>query len=87
MKILVCTQQRHAPNPHSCGNGGGIEIATRLEEAIRQAGLDVVVERSACMSMCVNGPNIRLIPEGKNWHRVDMQKIDGILDFLQGHHC
>ena len=84
MKLLVCTQERHAPNPHSCANGGGLSIAIRLEEVIGLAGLEVTVERSSCMSMCVNGPNIRLLPEGKNWHRVDMQKIDEILEFVQG---
>lgn len=84
MKLLVCTQQRHAPNPHSCGNGGSTAIAKHLEDAIRQAGLEVIVERSACMSMCVNGPNIRLLPVGKTWHRVDPQKIDEIVAFLQG---
>jgi len=84
MKLLVCTQLRHAPNPHSCGNGGGVEIAARLETALQQAGLDVVVERSTCMSLCVNGPNVRLLPEGKSWQRVDRQKIDEILAFVQG---
>lgn len=85
MKLLVCTHQRHAPNPHSCGNGGGNEIASRLEEAIDQAGLDTLVLRSPCMSMCAQGPNVHLLPTGKTWHQVDRRKIDEIVDFLQGH--
>jgi (2Fe-2S) ferredoxin len=84
MKILICTNQRHAPNPHSCGNSRSIEMASRLEDGIRQAGLDISVERVACLSMCANGPNISLMPDGKTWQRVDMQKIDEILDFLRG---
>lgn len=83
MKLLVCTQQRYAPNPHSCGVGN-IELVTMLRQAIRQAGLDVVVEPTSCMSMCANGPNVRLLPEGKNWHHVDLQKTDEIIRFLQG---
>lgn len=63
-----------------------MEIAALLAEAIQQAGLDIIVEQSACLSMCINGPNIRLLPEGKNWQRVDMQKIDEILAFVQGLH-
>lgn len=81
-KLFVCTQLRHAPNPHSCGNSGSDEIATRLEQAIRQSGLAVEVERTSCMSMCVNGPNVRLLPTGKNWHRVDAKAVDEIVVFL-----
>lgn len=81
-KLFVCTQLRHAPNPHSCGNSGSNEIATRLEQAIRQSGLAIEVERTACMSMCVKGPNIRLFPAGKNWHQVDVKAVDEIVVFL-----
>jgi len=83
MKLLACTHIRHAPNPHSCGNGGGLEIVTQLADAVRIAGLDVIVEQTACMGMCVNGPTVRLLPDGKNWHRVDMQKIGEILEFVK----
>lgn len=81
MKLLVCTQLRHTPNPHSCGNSGSPATAARLEEAVRQAGLPVVVERSPCMSMCVNGPNVRLLPAGKTWHRVNEKAIDEIVTY------
>ena len=83
MKLLVCTMQRHAPNPHSCGNSGGIALATGLEEAILEAGLDIIVERTACMSMCANGPNIRLLPQGKTWHRMEVQRLDEVIDTLR----
>jgi (2Fe-2S) ferredoxin len=85
-KLLICTQQRHAPNLHSCGNGGGIDVATRLENAIRQAGLDVSIERTTCMSKCASGPNVKLLPEGTVWERVDLQKVNEILDVLKRHH-
>lgn len=81
-KLIVCTQLRHAPNPHSCGNSGSHEIATRLEQAIRQSGLAVKVERTSCMSMCVKGPNVRLLPAGMNWHEVDVKTVEKIIAFL-----
>ena len=61
-----------------------MEIASRLEIAIAQTGLNLTVERIACMSMCVNGPNVRLLPIGKNWHQVDRHKIGDIIDFVHG---
>ena len=83
MKLLVCTQKRHAPNPHSCGNSGSESLADLLENALLAAGMEFTVERSPCMSMCVNGPNIRLLPEGKNWHRVGTREVDEIVAYLQ----
>lgn len=83
MKLLVCTHLRRAPNPHSCGNSGSQTTVVQLQEAIRQARLPVTVEQSACMSMCINGPNVRLLPTGKTWHRVDGEAIGEIVAFLQ----
>lgn len=82
-KLLVCTQLRHAPNPHSCGLVGSHVLAERLEREIRNSRLEITVEQSACMGMCQNGPNVRLLPDGKNWHRVGMQDVGSILDFLR----
>ncbi len=87
MKLLVCTHKRYAPNPHSCGNSGGLDIAARLEAAIHLAGLNVSVERTACMSKCANGPNVKLLPDGTVWERVDLGTVDEILDILKhGNH-
>ncbi|MGJ0533033.1 MAG: (2Fe-2S) ferredoxin domain-containing protein [Methylocystis sp.] len=83
MKLLVCTQLRHPPNPRSCGNSGSRTTAAQLEETIRRAGLPVTVEQSACMSMCINGPNVRLMPAGKTWHRVNEEAIAEVVTFLQ----
>jgi len=85
MKLFVCTQLRHPPNPHSCGNSGSHTMAMRLEEAMRQAGLSVAVERTSCMSMCINGPNVRLLPAGKTWHRVDDMAVGEIVAFCKQH--
>lgn len=85
-KLIVCINRRHAPNPHSCGNNGGIEIAATLEERLNVQGLDIPVERIACMSMCANGPNVQLQPDGRNWQRVGAAEVDEILQLLQERH-
>lgn len=70
MKLIVCTMQRYAPNPHSCGNGGGVALADRLGREIAEHGLSIELERKACLGMCLKGPNVQLQPEGRNWHEV-----------------
>lgn len=83
MKLMVCTLQRHAPNPHSCGNGGGVEIAAQLEREIAESGLLVQVERIACLGMCLKGPNVQLLPEGRNWHAVHLGHVGEIVACLK----
>ena len=76
MKLVICTQQRHAPNPHSCGNEGGIAIANKLEEIARRNGLNISIKRTPCINKCDNGPFIQLQIEGKHWYRVTIKEID-----------
>lgn len=83
MKLIVCTMQRHAPNPHSCGNGGGIEIASKLEQGIAEAGLCVPLERKACLGMCLKGPNVQTLPEGESWHEVGLGDVEEIVAYLK----
>lgn len=81
MKLVVCTMQRYAPNPHSCGNSGGLDIADGLEKAVSEYGLPVGIERIACLSLCQKGPNVQLQPEGKNWHGVSCRDVEEIVAY------
>lgn len=85
MKLVVCTMQRYAPNPHSCGNGGGLEIAETLEREVSAMELPVAVERIACLGMCQKGPNVQLLPDGKNWHGVSLGNVGEIVAHLKCH--
>jgi len=82
-KLLVCTQLRHPPNPHSCGNSGSRALIPQLQELLREAGASIEVEASACMSMCIHGPNTKLLPIGKTWHHVDGQALGEIVAFCK----
>lgn len=73
--------QRHPPH-QSCGRIGSLAIADRLEQEVRSMGINVLIERSGCMSMCRYGPCIRLVPDGKNWLRVSVPDIPGILEYV-----
>jgi len=45
-------------------------VADELEREIVEHGLTVTLERKACLGLCLKGPNVQLLPEGKNWHGV-----------------
>lgn len=82
MKLIVCTMQRYAPNPHSCGNGGGLEIATKLEQELAEGGLSIPLERIGCLGACLRGPNVQFLPEGKGWHGVGIDDVEAIVAYI-----
>ncbi|GBG13839.1 2Fe-2S ferredoxin [Novimethylophilus kurashikiensis] len=81
MKLVVCTMRRYAPNPHSCGNSGGLDIAEALEKNVAEQGLSVGIERIPCLSLCQKGPNVQLQPEGKNWHGASCRDVEEIVAY------
>lgn len=80
--IQVCTQIRHSPNPLCCGHGGGVDLIQTLTEEIKIHSLNVDVAQSNCMLMCVKGPNIKLIPDGKVWNQVSSNTVPEIIHYL-----
>ena len=83
MKLVVCTMQRYAPNPHSCGNSGGLAIAEKLEREIAEGELIVPLERIGCLGACLKGPNVQLLPEGKCWHEVNVDDVEKIAAYVK----
>lgn len=79
-KIVVCTNRRANPAQPSCAARGGELIAERLEQLIREAGLDIGVERFPCLGRCEQGPNARLAPAGKFFCQLDANHLDAVLD-------
>ena len=78
-KIVVCTNRRANPAQPSCGARGGEIIAERLEQRIRQAGLDIAVERFPCLGRCELGPNARLAPAGKFLCELDPDQLENAM--------
>lgn len=81
--IQVCTQMRYAPNPKCCGNGGGSDLLSVLAEQIKSNSLDVDIEQSNCLLMCIKGPNVMLTPDGKVWSHASLDSIPEIINYLQ----
>lgn len=80
-KILVCIQQRHAPNPVCCANHGSRALVERLQQQLARSpcAAQVSVVASGCMGMCLLGPNVKLMPDGKVWNAVRDDQVDEIL--------
>lgn len=78
-KIVVCTNHRANPAQPSCAARGGEVIAERLEKYIRQAGLEIAVERFPCLGRCELGPNARLAPAGKFLCELDPDHLEAAM--------
>jgi (2Fe-2S) ferredoxin len=81
-QILICTQQRYAPNPVCCANQGGIELKRHVEHEVKRMALDLEVLSSGCMGMCLQGPNLKLMPDGKVWNAVRLEQAVEIVNIL-----
>ncbi|HZV61189.1 MAG TPA: (2Fe-2S) ferredoxin domain-containing protein [Methylophilaceae bacterium] len=84
-RLLICMQQRYAPNPVCCANHGSKELKQALGNRLEQAGLAVEITESGCLGMCGMGPNLKLEPTGKVWNRVAHDMLDEVVQFLMRH--
>jgi (2Fe-2S) ferredoxin len=80
-KALVCTNFRANPNHPSCGARGSDKIFIALSEQLHN--LPIKIEKSPCMGLCHDGPNVRLAPNGRFINEVDMQKFELITEEIK----
>lgn len=80
-KLIVCTMQRHRPHA-SCGPSGGVALACELEAEIARRGMSVLVERKNCLGACLDGPNVRLFPDGRYWRHATSNSVPDIIAYL-----
>ena len=81
-QILICTQQRYAPNPVCCANHGSLALKHHLEQELVKMTLEVEVVASGCMGMCLKGPNLKLMPDGKVWNAAGVEQVAEIINIL-----
>ena len=79
-QLLVCVQQRHAPNPTSCANSGSLALAETLARMLAERQAPVALVRTGCMGMCLKGPNVKLVPQGLVWNGVQASQATEILE-------
>ena len=58
-------------------------LADALEAGIQERQIDVIVERTVCMSRCPKGPTLRLAPGGKFIFGKTIDDVAEILDELE----
>lgn len=54
-----------------------------LAVVVQAENLDVDIEPINCFVKCEQGPNIKLMPEGKFWHRANQQTLQEIVVYLR----
>ena len=77
-RIIVCTNARPAGQP-SCGAAGAEAIIPALQAALEAAGVSMRVEAATCLGLCSAAPNLRLVPGGAIFNRVDPADLDDIV--------
>ena len=75
-KILVCTNFRANPNHPSCGARGSDAVFVALSNQSWAA----TVEKSPCMGMCHEGPNVRLVPNGAIFHVASEKSLEKLTE-------
>jgi len=79
IQLLVCTQQRHAPNPNCCANKGSNALLDALKQEALSNSVDVEIVATKCLLRCEDGPNIKLLPGNKIWGHVSTESISSII--------
>lgn len=81
--VIVCINRRANPAQPSCGMRGGIELADRLEQAIAARGLNIRLERFACLGHCEDGPNLKLSPNGPFCSHADPEHLESVMQEIE----
>jgi NADH:ubiquinone oxidoreductase subunit E len=81
-QIVICMQQRYAPNPVCCFNHGSMELLELLQAELSDANAHVDVVTSGCMGMCHHGPNMKLLPDGEVWNRAGHEQVLEVINRL-----
>lgn len=80
-QIVICVQQRYAPNPTSCAHHGSLRVLGAMRKAIAESGVSLELVTSGCMGMCLKGPNIKLLPDGVVWNGVGEEQVADIIEY------
>jgi (2Fe-2S) ferredoxin len=82
--ILVCNSFRLNGEPQGvCHKKGAADLLGFLENEIADRGLNALISSTGCLKRCENGPVMVIYPAGWWYDRVDLKKLEAILDALE----
>ena len=76
--IFIC--DKHRENAECCAPEG-MAIKIKIKEAIIEKGLasQIRVSTSGCLDMCLQGPNVLIMPDNIWFKKVNISDIDKIV--------
>jgi (2Fe-2S) ferredoxin len=83
--FLVCNSFRLSGEPQGvCNKKGAVDLLQYLEEEIVDRGIDAQVSSTGCLKVCDRGPAMVVYPAGWWFGQMTEEKIDDVLDALDG---
>ena len=84
--IFVCASFRVAGESKGvCHRKDSVNLLQYLQTELTDRGMDdVMVSSTGCLKVCEKGPVMIVYPEGNWYGEMNEEKVDTILDALQG---
>ena len=78
VEIMVCVNERFGDRP-SCAGRGSMRMVEFMVRQAQDEGLPIKITKSVCQNLCMQGPNIRVLPGPEMFRRVEMYDLPTIL--------
>lgn len=80
--IFICNNERKEGERVSCGETHGLALVAAFKKAIKDRGLNVRMraQRTGCIDICEEGPNIVIYPEGIFYGKVSLADVEEIVE-------
>lgn len=78
VEIMVCVNERFGDRP-SCAGRGSVRLFEWMVRQAQDEGLPVKITKSVCQNLCVQGPNIRVLPGPEMFRHVKPYDLPTIL--------
>lgn len=77
--LFVCENEKEGA---CCGKRGGVAIREMLKARVKEQGLadSIRVSRSGCLDVCIDGPNVLLMPDNVWFKGVEAKDVETILE-------
>ena len=80
--VYVCVNRRNPDVAISCAPRGGAEVHKGLMAALAEQGVDIVVKEAYCLSACMSGPNIKILPTNTRLQGVRVSDIPEVVGVI-----